>query len=65
MHLSELFKLVPDQQEIRLIGDGFDEVNGIKETLECVLNEIVLNMNIGCVEAGSDCDLKVWVRTNK
>ena len=62
MKLSDLFKVVSDQQEVRLIGDGFDEVTGFKTTLECILNDAVLNMRVDCVEAGSDCDLKVWVK---
>ena len=62
MKLSELFKVVSDQQEVKLIGDAFDEVVGFKTTLESVLNDDVLNMRVDCVEAGSDCDLKVWVK---
>ena len=62
MKLNDLFKVVSDQQEVRLIGDGFDEVTGFKTTLECILNDVVLNMRVDCVEAGSDCDLKVWVK---
>lgn len=63
MKLSELFEVVSDQQEVKLIGDGwFDEVVGFKTTLDCILNDTVLNMRVDCVEAGSDCDLKVWVK---
>ena len=65
MKLSELFNVVSDQQEVRLIGDGFDEVAGFKTTLDCVLSEEVLNMRVDCVEAGSECDLKVWVNANE
>lgn len=65
MTLENLFKVVSDQQEVRLIGDGFDEVTGFKTTLECILNDVVLNMRVDCVEAGSDCDLKVWVKADE
>lgn len=62
MKLSELFEVVSDQQEVKLIGDAFDEAVGFKTTIESVLNDDVLNMIVDCVEAGSDCDLKVWVK---
>lgn len=65
MTLKNLFEVVSDGQEVRLIGDGFDEVTGFKTTLECILNETVLNMRVDCVEAGSDCDLKVWVKADE
>ena len=65
MKLSELFKVVSDQQEVKLIGDAFDEVVGFKTTIESVLNDDVLNMRVDCVEAGSECDLKVCVRANE
>ena len=61
MTLKNLFEVVSEGQEVKLIGDGFDEVTGFKDTLECVLNETVLNMRVDCVEAGSDCELKVWL----
>ena len=64
MKLSDLFKVVSDHQEVRLIGDGFDEVTGFKTTLECFLNDAVLNMRVDCVEAGIDCELKVRVKAN-
>ena len=62
MTLENLFEVVSDEQEVRLIGDRFDEVTGFKTTLECILNETVLNMRVDCVEVGSNCDLKVWVK---
>lgn len=62
MTLEKLFEVVSDQQEVKLIGDGFDEVTGFKSTLDCVLSEEVLSMQVDCVEAGSDCELKVWVK---
>ena len=62
MKLSELFEVVSDRQEVKMIGDEFDEVVCFKDTLDCVLNDDVLNMRVDCVEAGSDCDLKVWVK---
>jgi len=65
MTLENLFEVVSDEQEVRLIGDGFDEVTGFKTTLECILNDVVLNMRVDCVEAGSDCDLKVWVKADE
>ena len=64
MTLENLFEVVSDEQEVKLIGDGFDEVTGFKTTLECILNDVVLNMRVDCVEAGSDCDLKVWVKAD-
>ena len=62
MKLCELFAVVSDEQEVKLIGDGFDEVTGFKSTLDCVLSDYVLSMRVDCVEAGSDCELKVWVK---
>lgn len=62
MKLCELFKVVSDEQEVVLYGDGFDEIKAFKTTMESVLNDTVLNMRVDCVEAGSDCDLKVWVK---
>lgn len=62
MTLEKLFEVVSDQQEVALHGDGFDEIRAFKTTLETVLTEKVLNMKVDCVEAGSDCELKVWVK---
>lgn len=62
MTLEELFTVVSDEQEVVLHGDGFDEIKAFKTTMESVLNDTVLNMKVDCVEAGSDCDLKVWVK---
>ena len=61
MTLAELFKVVSDEQEVDLHGDGFDEVKGFKSTLEAVLAQNVLDMRVDCVEA-SEYELKVWVK---
>lgn len=61
MILKELFTVVSDEQEVVLYGD-FDTVKAYKTTMEAVLSEKVLGMTVDCVEAGSDCDLKVWVK---
>lgn len=62
MTLEELFSVVSDEQDVALIGEGFDEVKGFKSTLEAVLSKQIMGMKVDCVEAGSDCELKVWVR---
>lgn len=61
MTLKDLFTVVSDEQEVVLYGD-FDTVKAYKTTMEAVLSEKVLGMAVDCVEAGSDCDLKVWVK---
>lgn len=64
MTLAELFKIVSEEQEVDLYGDGFDEVKGFKSTLEAVLAKNVLDMRVDCVEA-SEYELKVWVKENE
>ena len=60
--LEELFSVVSDEQDVILIGSGFDEVKAFKSTLDCVLTEQVLGAKVDCVEAAFDGDLKVWVK---
>lgn len=61
MKLSELFNVVSDGQEVKLIGDDFGEVNGIAAGLETALSEDVMGMVVSGVEATYDGVLKVWV----
>lgn len=62
MKLEELFEIVSDEQEVRLIGDAFDEIKGFKSTMEAVLSATVLKMRVDCVEASFEGELKVWVK---
>ena len=62
MTLKELFEVVSDEQNVILVGDGFDDVKAFKSTLDCVLTEQVLGAKVDCVEAAFDGDLKVWVK---
>ena len=62
MTLEELFEVVSDEQDVILIGDGFDEVNAFKSTLELVLTGAVMSAKVDCVEASYEGNLKVWVK---
>ena len=62
MTLEKLFEIVSDEQKVRLIGDGFDEIKGFKTTMEAVLSAKVLAMRVDCVEASYEGELKVWVK---
>lgn len=61
MKLEELFAVVSEEQNVILSG-VFDEVSGFKSSLECVLSDQVLEMQVDCVEAAFNGDLKVWVK---
>ena len=61
MKLSELFEVVSDQQEVRLIGEDFGEINGIAEGLDTALSKDIAEMVVSGVEAEYDGVLKVWV----
>lgn len=61
MKLSELFAVVSDGQEIKLIGDDFGEINGIAEGLETALSKDIVEMVVSGIEAEYDGVLKVWV----
>ena len=61
MKLCELFEVVSDGQEIKLIGDDFGEINGIAEGLETALSKDIVEMVVSGIEATYDGVLKVWV----
>lgn len=61
MKLIELFEVVSDGQEVKLIGDDFGEINGIVEGLETALSKDIIEMAVSGVEATYDGVLKVWV----
>lgn len=61
MTLENLFEVVYDQQEVRLIGDDFGEINGIAEGLATVLSKDIMEMVVSGIEAEYDGILKVWV----
>ena len=61
MKLCELFEVVSDGQEIKLIGDDFGEINGIAEGLETALSKDIVEMVVSGIEAEYDGVLKVWV----
>lgn len=61
MKLIELFEVVSDVQEVKLIGDDFGEINGIVEGLETALSKDIIEMVVVGVEATYDGVLKVWV----
>lgn len=61
MKLSELFEVVSDGQEVKLIGDDFGEINGFAEGLETALSKDIIEMVVSGVEAAYDGVLKVWV----
>ena len=61
MKLRELFEVVSDGQEIKLIGDDFGEINGIAEGLETALSKDITEMVVSGIESEYDGVLKVWV----
>ncbi len=61
MKLIELFEVVSDGQEVKLIGDDFGEINGIVEGLETALSKDIIETVVSGVEATYDGVLKVWV----
>ena len=61
MKLHELFAVVSEGQEVRLINDDFGEINGIAAGLECALSKEYAEMVVSGVEAEYDGVLKVWV----
>lgn len=61
MTLKNLFEVVSDQQEVRLIGDDFGEIVGIAEGLDTALGKEIIEMAVSGVEATYDGVLKVWV----
>ena len=61
MKLIELFEVVSDGQDVKLIGDDFGEINGIAEGLETALSKDIIEMAVTGVEATYDGVLKVWV----
>ena len=50
MKLIELFEVVSDGQEVKLIGDDFGEINGIVEGLETALSKDIIEMVVSGVE---------------
>lgn len=60
MKLIELFEVVSDGQEVKLIGDDFGEINGIVEGLETALSKDIIETVVSGVEATYDGVLKVW-----
>lgn len=61
MTLENLFEVVSDGQEVKLIGDDFGEINGIAAGLETALGKEIIEMAVSGVEATYDGVLKVWV----
>lgn len=61
MKLSELFEVVSDGQEVKLIGDDFGEIVWHVEGLATVLDKSIIGMNVIGVEAEYDGNLKVWI----
>ena len=61
MTLENLFEVVSDGQEVKLIGDDFGEINGIAEGLATALSKDIMEMVVSGVEAEYDGVLKVWV----
>lgn len=61
MKLIELFEVVSDGQEVKLIGDDFGKINGIVKGLETALSKDIIEMVVSGVEATYDGVLKVWV----
>ena len=62
MTLKELFDVVSDGQEIKLIGDDFGEISGLAEGLETALSKDIAEERVSGVEATYDGVLKVWVK---
>ena len=61
MTLENLFEIVSDGQEVKLIGDDFGEIDGIAEGLETALSKEIIEEVVSGVEATYDGVLKVWV----
>lgn len=61
MTLENLFEVVSDGQEVKLIGDDFGEIDGIAEGLETALSKEIIEEVVSGVEATYDGVLKVWV----
>lgn len=61
MTLENLFEVVSDGQEVKLIGDDFGEITGLAEGLATALGKDVMEMVVSGVEAAYDGVLKVWV----
>ena len=61
MTLENLFEVVSDGQEVKLIGEDFGEINGIAEGLDTALSKDIAEMVVSGVEAEYDGVLKVWV----
>ena len=61
MKLNELFSIVSEGQDVRLINDDFGEINGTAAGIECALSKEYAEMCVIGVEAEYDGVLKVWV----
>ena len=61
MTLKELFEIVSDGQDVKLIGDDFGEIDGLAEGLETALSKEIMEMPVTGVEATYESVLKVWV----
>ena len=61
MKLNELFSVVSEGQDVRLINDDFGEINGTAAGLESALSKEYEEMDVTGVEAEYDGVLKVWV----
>lgn len=65
MTLENLFEVVSDGQEVKLIGDDFGEINGLAEGLATALSKDIMSMTVIGVEAEYDGNLKVWVKDDE
>ena len=65
MTVKELFAVVPENQYVRLCGEGIDGIRSSKATLEVTLSDIVLGMDVGSVEATFGQEMEVWVKANE
>lgn len=60
MKLHDLFKMIPETQEIHLIVDDCG-ILGTMCAMECLLNVEAFNSEVINIEAKDD-KLKVWIR---